>query len=206
VANVLARAESGQLRNWTDGEYRSRGKIDLLAYRSNVPAYRPGTSVLGTKPGTASGEPEVVHNVDDPTMPVGTRDAVVPRAYMIAADLTDVAAKLRLHNIKVQTLEKPMRVEGEAFQIDKMRKVRRSGYEMTVLDGSFSPIETKEFSAGAFYVDMAQPMANAAFYYLEPQARDGFVGWSVLDDKLKTLIGDGHAATYPIFKVRREVK
>lgn len=206
VADVTAKAESGQLRNWLDGEYHSRGKIDLLAYRSDVPAYRPGTSILGTKPGTASGEPEVVRGVDDLTMPVGTRDAIVPRAYMVAADLIDVAAKLRLHNIKVQTLDKPMRVEGEAFQIEKMRKVRRSGYDMTVLDGSFSPSETKEFPAGSFYVDMAQPMANAAFYYLEPQARDGFVGWSVLDDKLKALVGDGHAATYPIFKVRREVK
>ncbi len=206
VANVTAKAESGQLRNWLDGEYHSRGKIDLLAYRSDVPAYRPGTSILGTRAGSASGEPEVVHGVDDLTMPVGTRDAIVPRGYMIAADLTDVAAKLRLHNIKVQTLDRPMRVEGEAFQIEKMRKVRRSGYDMTVLDGSFSPIETKEFPAGSFYVDMAQPMANAAFYYLEPQARDGFVGWSVLDDKLKALVGDGHAATYPIFKVRREVR
>jgi hypothetical protein len=53
---------------------------------------------------------------------------------------------------------------------------------------------------------MAQPMANAAFYYLEPQARDGFVGWSVLDDRLRALGADTHAVMYPIFKVRREVK
>ena len=53
---------------------------------------------------------------------------------------------------------------------------------------------------------MAQPMANAAFYYLEPQARDGFVGWSVLDDKLRAIGADTGAAIYPIFKVRREVK
>ena len=44
---------------------------------------------------------------------------------------------------------------------------------------------------------MAQPMANAAFYYLEPQARDGFVGWRVLDERLRG------ATHYPIFKVRR---
>jgi hypothetical protein len=206
VANVLAKAESGELKNWLDGEYRSRGKIDLLAYRSNVPDYRPGTSILGTRPGTASGPPEIVHGVDDLTMPVGTRDAVVPRGYMLPADFVDVVAKLRLHNIKVQALDKPMRVEGEAFRIERMRKVRSSGYEMTVLDGAFQPLETKEFPAGSFYLDMAQPMANAAFYYLEPQARDGFVGWSVLDDKLHALGADAHAAVYPIFKVRREVR
>jgi hypothetical protein len=206
VANVLERAESGQLRNWLDGEYRTRGKIDLLAYRSNVPEYRPGTSILGTRPGTASGPPEVVHGVDDLTMPVGTRDAVVPRAYLMPAELADIAAKLRAHNIKVQTLDKPVRWEGEQFTIDRMRKVRSGGYEMTVLDGAFSALSTREFPAGSFYLDMAQPMANAAFYYLEPQARDGFVGWGVLDEKLKALGAETHAVPYPIFKGRREAK
>jgi hypothetical protein len=203
VANVTTKAESGQLRNWLDGEYRSRGKIDLLAYQTNVPEYRPGTSLLGTRPGTASGPPEVVHNVDDLTMPVGTRDAVVPRAYLIPAELTDVIAKLRAHNIKLRVLDKPMRVEGESFVIEKMRKARSAGYDMTVLDGKFTPLEVKEFPAGSVYVDMAQPMANAAFYYLEPQARDGFVGWGVLDEKLRAVRAGG---AYPIFKARREVR
>ena len=53
---------------------------------------------------------------------------------------------------------------------------------------------------------MAQPMANAAFYYLEPQARDGFVGWGVLDDKLRALGADAKPVAYPIFKMRREVR
>jgi hypothetical protein len=171
-----------------------------------VPEYRPGTSLLGTKPGTASGPPEVVHGVDDLTKPVGTRSATVPRGYLFPAEMTDIAAKLRAHNIRVQTLATPMRAEGEQFTIEKMRKARSAGYDMTVLDGAFSPLQTKEFPAGTFYVDMAQPMANAAFYYLDPQARDGFVGWGVLDEKLKSLGAGDHAAAYPIFKMRREVR
>ena len=200
VAKVLAGAESGQLRNFLDGEYKSNGKIDVLGYPRNVSEYLPGTSVVGTKPGTAEGPPEVVHGIDDLTLPVGTRDATVPRGYLIPAEFSDIAAKLRTHNIAVRVLDKPMRVEGEPFAIEKMHKVRSAGYEMTVLDGRFLPIERREFPAGSFLVDMAQPMANAAFYYLEPQARDGFVGWGVLDDKLKG------ATVYPIFKYRREVR
>jgi hypothetical protein len=206
VARVTAGAQAGTLKNWLDGEYRSRGKIDLLAYRSNVAEVRAGTSIMGTKPGTASGPPEIVHGVEDLTMPVGTREATVPRAYLISADLGDVAAKLRLHNIRVRTLDAPMRAEGEQFTVEKIRKVRSAGYEMTVLDGAFSPVRTVEFPAGTFYVDMAQPMANAAFYYLEPQARDGFVGWSVMDDALRARAGDGRSFMYPIFKMRREIK
>jgi hypothetical protein len=92
-----------------------------------------------------------------------------------------------------------MVVEGEVFTIERMRRMRRSGYEMTTLDGAFAP-RRREFPAGSFLVDMAQPMANAAFYYLEPQARDGFVGWGVLDEALRSV------AEYPIFKYRREVR
>jgi hypothetical protein len=205
VAAVLAGAEAGTLTNFLDGEYQSNGKIDLLAYRTNEPAYRPGTSWLGTRPGTASGPPEVVPNVDDLTKPVGTRTARVPRAYLFPASLATVADKLRAHNIQVTVLDAPRRVAGEEFAIERVHAVRRSGYDMTTLDGTFSSVSTREFPAGSFYVDMAQPMANAAFYYLEPQARDGFVGWHVLDDVLGAPGAGGHPAVYPIFKVRRVI-
>ena len=174
----------------------------MLGYRSNVAEYRPGTSFMSTRPGTASGPPEVVR-VDDLTKPVGTRNAVVPRGYFMRSDLADIAAKLRAHNIRVITLDKPMRVEGEAFAITQMRTVRSGGYDMTTLDGAFSELEVREYPSGSFYVDMSQPMANAAFYYLEPQARDGFVGWRVLDEHLRAAAAKGGAAEYPIFKMRR---
>ena len=75
----------------------------------------------------------------------------------------------------------------------------RAGYDMTTLDRSFAA-QQREFPAGSFLVDMAQPMASAAFYYLEPQASDGFVGWGVLDGALRA------GAEYPVFKYRREIR
>ena len=205
VAKVLAGAESGQLRNWLDGEYRSRGKIDVFGYRENRAEFLPGTSVRGTRPGDAAGAPELLRGVDDLTMPVGTRDAWVPRGYLIPAEMRDIAAKLQAHNIRVTPLERAMRVEGEEFTIERMRKVNRGGYEMTVLDGTFAP-KVREFPAGTFHVDMAQPMANAAFYYLEPQARDGFVGWSVMDAVLRASGAERGGVAYPVFKLKREVR
>jgi hypothetical protein len=196
VARVMASAESGSLRNFLDGEYRSRGRIDVLAYRTNVAEYIPGTSVMGTRPGTASGTPETV-KVEDLTMPVGTREATVPRGYLLPPMLSEVAAKLRAHNVTVRTLERATRFDGEAFGVSNVRKVRRSGYDMTTLDGAFTAQQGREFPAGTLVVDMAQPMANAAFYYLEPQARDGFVGWGVLDRWLSAGV------EYPVFKYRR---
>jgi hypothetical protein len=144
--------------------------------------------------------------VDDLTRAVGTRTARVPRAYVFSAELAAIADKLRAHNVQVTTLEAATRLEGEQFTIDRIYPVRRSGYEMTTLDGSFSPLVVREFPAGAFYIDMAQPMANAIFYYLEPQARDGFVGWHVLDEVLTELGAGRPPVTYPIFKARRVVQ
>lgn len=203
VAAVLAGAEQGTLTNFLDGEYQSAGTIDLLAYRTNEPMYRPGTSLLGTKPGTASGPPELVRGVDDLTKPVGTRKATVPRAYVLPPTMGVVAEKLRLQNIRVTTLSVATKVQGEQFTVDRMYAVRRAGYDMTTLDGSFSPVLTKEFPAGSFVVDMAQPMANAAFYYLEPQSRDGFVGWGLMDEALKALGAADRPVVYPVFKARR---
>ena len=87
-----------------------------------------------------------------------------------------------------------------------MRKVRSGGYDMTVVDGDFGDLQDLVFPAGSYYVDMAQPMANAAFYYLEPQARDGFVGWGLFDATLRDVQAAGREVTYPVFKVRRELK
>ena len=204
VARVLAGAESGELRNYLDGEYRSRGTIDLLAYREVRPEYVEGRSVRATVPPDAP--PELVPGVDDVTLPVGTRDAWVPRGYLIPSWMGELVTKLETHNIKVDTLAEPLRAEGEQYVVDRLVKLQRPGYPVTALEGGFQGPSFREFPAGSFYVDMAQPMANAAFYFLEPEARDGFVGWGVLDDVLRELGVDEHPVVYPIFKFRREAE
>jgi hypothetical protein len=49
-------------------------------------------------------------------------------------------------------------------------------------------------------------MANAAFYFLEPESRDGMVGWWVFDEVLWQLGAQEHPVVYPVFKFRREVE
>ena len=194
VAAVMNGAEAGTLTNFLDGEYRSRGKIDLLAYRTNEAAYKPGTSLMSTKAGTASGPPEVVPNVDDLTKPVGTRTATVPA-------LLPAAAEPGGHRRQAARAQHPRDHARQARCACKAKSSRsahvrqsplRLRHDRRSMERSRRVI-TKEFPAGSFYVDMAQPMANAAFYYLEPQARDGFVGWGVMDDVLRHS-GRGRAA------------
>ena len=71
--------------------------------------------------------------------------------------------------------------------------------------GSARPVAAVQASPCAPPRGCLQPMANAAFYFLEPQAKDGFVGWSVLDETLLELGVDERPIVYPIFKYRRTV-
>jgi hypothetical protein len=207
VEQVLAQAESKELRNYLDGEYQSRGTIDVLAYRDAFPTapteYLPGTSVRETVRPT--GPPEIVSGVEDMTLPVGTRNAWMPRGYLLPAEMSELAENLEAQGVEVTVLEEPMTAEGELFTVTRMRHEFRAGYDMTELDGAF--IEAvRDFPAGTYFVDMAQPLANLAFYYLEPQSRDGYVGWRVLDQTLIDLGVEERAIAYPIFKFRREVQ
>ena len=201
VEAVKTKAETGELKNFVAGQYESWGKIDILAYRErNVPGYIPGTSIRNKIPASLLGPPEVVLGVENMTKPVGTAEAKVPRGYLIPADMDFIAEKLRTHNVKVEILAKPVKAEGEDFVVNRLVKGMKGGFNMTTLEGEFAKSPAKEFPAGTFRVDMAQPTANVAFYCLEPQTADGFVGWGVLDSYLKTVGTDKRSIVYPIYK------
>ncbi|MFW5947130.1 MAG: M14 family zinc carboxypeptidase [Gemmatimonadota bacterium] len=203
VAGVLDRAASGELRNWVAGEYRSRGPVEVLWYPDQTTEYVPGTSVRRTGSGTPGGVPVPIR-VEDITRPVGTEDAWMPRGYLLPARLAAVAEKLEAHGIEVGVLKESMRAAGEQFVISGWHKERVRGYELGRLEGAFQDT-VRTFPAGTFFVDMAQPMANAAFYYLEPRSADGFVAWNVMDAALRRAGADEPPAVYPVFKLRREL-
>ena len=206
VDKVLAQAESGELKNFVEGEYESYGKIDVRAYsrKYSEAGQRtiPGTSVVDGIPPGELGPPDLVYTVDYLAKLVGTKEATVPRGYLIPADMGFIAEKLRTHNVKVEVLDKPIKVTGEEFVIDNLVKAPRVGQpdDMVTLEGAFAKSPVKQFPAGTFHVDMAQPMANMAFYCLEPQAYDGFVAWDVLTDYLASIGVDKRSIVYPIYK------
>ena len=204
VETVKTKAESGLLTNFLAGKYESWGKVDVLAYRQrNTSELVPGTSVRAKMAAHMLGEPELVKGVEFMTKPVGTASAPVPRGYLIPAELGFIAEKLRIHNVRVEVLQKPIRVSGEEFVVDRIGQGRGGGYNMIKLDGAFTRMPDREFPAGTFHVDMAQPAANVAFYCLEPQAADGFAGSGVLDAYLKSMGADRGSVKYPVVKYYR---
>ncbi len=198
VSTIKAKAESGTLKNYVSGKYVSDGKISMPAYRDRKKKAISGTSIsVLDRPNP----PEMIHNVDLITKPVGTKEANVPRAYFIPEDMAFIVEKLRRHNIKVTQLETNKTVEGEEFVFDKLyyKPMGFAKYQMTTLDGSFVKSK-KTFPKGTYQIDMAQPFANVVFYALEPEVRDGFLGWNLMDDYLNNLGANKKPVTYPIFK------
>ena len=204
VERVRAADGSRELRNWLAGEYRSRGPVDILWYPEQSVEYAPGTSIRVTPTGAPGDLPSSIR-VEDMTLPVGTRDAWMPRGYLIPAEFAYVADKLRDQGIQVEVLDRDMTVTGDQFAITRWRTELVRGFNLGRLDGGFVEVE-RSFPAGTFFVDLAQPPANAAFYYLEPQSADGFVGWWVMDEALRQVGADQGPAVYPVFKFQREVR
>jgi len=201
VERVKAQAETGTLKNYLAGKYESRGKIDVLGYQKrNISELIPGTSVRGKMAPHMLEAPEVIHGVEDVTRVVGTTEAAMPRGYIFPAEFDVIADKLRLHNIKVEVLAKPVRAAGEEFVIDRLGQRRTFGDATVTVEGGFVTSPSREFPAGSFRVDLAQPMANAAFYYLEPQAADGFVGSGLFDKFFKEAGAGSKSVAYPVFK------
>jgi hypothetical protein len=201
VEAVKSKAESGELRNFVAGTYGSYGPVDVFVYKDrNVSTILPGTSVRAKIAPHMLRAPELVRGLEFLCKPVGTVEARVPRGYLIPAELGFVADKLRAHNVKVEVLAKPVKAAGEEFVVDKVGQGRSGGYSMIKLDGAFAPSPLKEFPAGTFRVDLAQPLANVAFYFLEPQAADGFAGWGVFDEYFKASGADKRSVVYPVYK------
>ena len=53
---------------------------------------------------------------------------------------------------------------------------------------------------GTYKIDLAQPLANLAFYCLEPQVGDGLAGWGFFNEALESLAGTGSDLAFPVVK------
>ncbi|MEX0314388.1 MAG: M14 family metallopeptidase [Allomuricauda sp.] len=199
VENIKKNAASGNLKNFTSGKYVSDGKISVPAYRDRKMKDVPGTSLRVLD---RTNPPEWVDNVDLITKPVGVKEATVPRGYLIPEGMENIIEKLRMHGVKVTQLEKPVTASGEQFVSQEMttQDMGWRPYKMTTFKGDFAEAKNQTFPAGTYHVDMAQPLANLIFYALEPQVKDGFLGWKLMDDYLIENGAKKGTYVYPIFK------
>ena len=117
-----------------------------------------------------------------------------PEAYLIPKAWADVAERLRIYGLDVETLPNTFRGEVEALNITSA-KFDDEYYEGTVLLSVTTETATKdiELPSGSFLVSTRQKNAAMAFVALEPENIDSLVAFNIVPVEA----GD----EYPIYRI-----
>ncbi|KFA49956.1 hypothetical protein S40293_01282 [Stachybotrys chartarum IBT 40293] len=117
-----------------------------------------------------------------------------PEAYLIPVAWADLAERLRVSGLEVETLSEPWSGTVEALTITST-SFARGYYEGVVLVTATTSTSERELTlpAGSFLVSTRQKNAGLAFVALEPENIDSYVSFNIVP------VGAGDE--YPIFRV-----
>jgi hypothetical protein len=120
---------------------------------------------------------------------------VVPRGYIVPAELGEIVTRLRAHGLAMEAASTTA-IEVEAFRVDSVSTAERAfqGHNEQEVFGAYEG-RTVTPSEGAFWVSADQPLGRLLFMLLEPRSDDGFANWGLLADELSP------GATYPVLRV-----
>jgi murein tripeptide amidase MpaA len=119
-----------------------------------------------------------------------------PLAYALASTDTQAVRILRLHGVRVDSLQEMRRTRAERFIIDSAIISPRpfQGHREVHLVGRWMS-ERRELPAGTFLVPTSQPLGLISVYLLEPLSDDGLVTWNFFDNAFR------EGAAYPVLRV-----
>ncbi len=128
-------------------------------------------------------------------------ESTMPSGYIIPKSARRVVENLRRHGVLVEEVTTKNSFVGERFLIDKFETAQRrfEGHQMARVTGKFVP-GTYRAKKGDFRVDLAQPLGNLVFYFLEPESDDGLLTWNFFDDSIQLQKRDNKPMAYPVFK------
>jgi hypothetical protein len=194
-------AEAGTLQRGVRYQLAPEAETITMLLRQTEPMESSG----GRPRLRPTGKLEYLENIRHSNHFVPTLLATVPRTYLFPASLGHIAEKLLEHGIEVKRTDKSIRVSGDEFVISKFSQNQREGYgghKVVTLEGKLNPVK-KNFPAGSYYVDLAQPKAWLAFYLLEPQSDDGLVYWNYFDEFLIKAGVEKKPVSYPVLKTNQ---
>ena len=208
MAAINAKAEKDAINNVIEnaGKVKKGVRFKMVALEKKIPSYRtydyiPYINKYGKKSYIRSGKIIDVKNVTNLSKFDATVSTVLPRGYYLPKSMKNIVDHLRKQGIKVTELKRRKKVTGVVFMIDELKNARRKfeGHNMATVTGKYVA-KKRTFKKGDFWVDMAQPLTNLAFYTLEPQSDDGLVSWNFFDAYLKEQGVNTKPVEYPVFK------
>jgi hypothetical protein len=116
-----------------------------------------------------------------------------PEGYVIPRAWADLAERLKISGLEVETMPEVFHGEVEAYNITSSR-LASSYYEGAILNTVTTEtlIQDVQLPAGSFFVSSAQKNAGLAFVALEPENIDSYVSFGIVPME----VGD----IYPIFR------
>jgi hypothetical protein len=117
-----------------------------------------------------------------------------PEGYIIPRAWADVADRLRVSGLEVETMPEAFRGEVEVYNITSS-SLGRQYYEGVVLNTVTTETLMQEVSlpAGSFFVSSAQKNAGLAFVTLEPENIDSYASFGIVPVEVGDL--------YPVFRM-----
>ena len=120
-----------------------------------------------------------------------TQEVEIPRAYIIPQGWWPVIDRLKMNQIKMETLQRDTIIEVEVYKIEDFETVE-SPFEGHYLHSNTSvskSIEKIRFRKGDFLVTTFQDGARYLIETLEPTAVDSFFNWNFFDTVLQQKEG-----------------
>ena len=208
MAAINAKAEKDAIDNVLNnaGKVKKGVRFKMVALDKKIESYRtydyiPYINKQGKKSYIRSGKIIDVPNVTNLSKFDASVSTTLPRGYFLPKSMKSIVDHLRKQGIEVTELKKRRKATGEVFMVKELKNSRRKfeGHNMATAVGEYVA-KTRVFKKGDFWIDMAQPLTNLAFYMLEPQSDDGLVSWNFFDEYLKEQGVEAKPVEYPVFK------
>jgi dipeptidyl-peptidase-4 len=163
--------------------------------------YKPYVNDQGQTRFVRSGRIVEIPDVENHSRFEAEVESTLPRGYLCPAEFGEIAEMLARHGAEVAKLDKAVAASGEEFIVEKFDQSERQfeGHQLVGLSGTYSSA-TRQFPAGSFKIDLAQPLANLIFYLLEPESDDGLATWNFFDDYLIENGVETEKVVFPVFK------
>lgn len=150
------------------------------------------------------GEPRLVTGTNR-TYYVASRTRPRPWAYAFDARLNDLAAFLHRHDIQVERLRAPARVNAEKFRLTGIEWASAPYQNHLNATPSVELVpEQLELPAGTYLVRMTQNASRLIGELMEPDTDDSVVVWNLLDHSIpnpRTLGNAERPYFLPIYRV-----
>ena len=196
-----------EVRNQAVTAGRQAAHGDLVPVQSEMTAMEDQVAVkgykmpLGSRSRRATATDPEDYTVDYFALYRPTLQVQRPFAYLLPAEFSPIAGRLRMHGVQVERLSEDVTLDVEGYKITALERSQRTyqGHQLTKV--SVEPFQDQRpIPAGSLVVHTGQQLSNLITVLLEPSSSDGFAAWNLFAPE---LTADGH---YPVLRIPSPVQ